>query len=68
MAWDGSIPTKVSGALDSGRLANVQSAVGSALDGRYYLHVARTAAGENTARLLVYDTERALWSEEAPTR
>ena len=31
MAWDGSIPTKVSGALDSGRLANVQSAVGSAL-------------------------------------
>ena len=35
MAWDGSIPTKVSGALDSGRLANVQSAVGSALDGRY---------------------------------
>ena len=38
--------------------------VGSALDGRYYLHVARTAAGENTARLLVYDTERALWSEE----
>ena len=64
MAWDGSIPTKVSGALDSGRLANVQSAVGSALDGRYYLHVARTAAGENTARLLVYDTERALWSEE----
>ena len=54
----------MSGALDSGRLANVQSAVGSALDGRYYLHVARTAAGENTARLLVYDTERALWSEE----
>ena len=45
MAWDGSIPTKVSGALDSGRLANVQSAVDSALDGRYYLHVARTAAG-----------------------
>ena len=50
--------------MDSGRLANVQSAVGSALDGRYYLHVARAAAGENTARLLVYDTERALWSEE----
>ena len=64
MAWDGSIPTKVSGALDSGRLSNVQSAVGGALDGRYYLHVARAAAEESAARLLVYDTERALWSEE----
>mgnify|MGYP000464783391 CR=1 FL=1 len=48
----------------------VQSAVGSALDGRYYLHVARTAAGENTARLLVYDTERASGAKKtcAPTR
>ena len=64
MAWDGSIPTKVSGALDSGRLAHVQSAVGGALDGRYYLHVSRATAGETEARLLVYDTERALWSEE----
>ena len=64
MAWDGSIPTKVSGVLDSGRLSNVQSAVGGALDGRYYLHIARAAAGEGVARLLVYDTERALWSEE----
>ena len=64
MAWDGSIPTKVSGVLDSGRLSNVQSAVGGALDGRYYLHITRAAAGEGVARLLVYDTERALWSEE----
>ena len=64
MAWDGSIPTKVSGALDSGRLAHVQSAVGGALDGRYYLHVSRAAAGQTEARLLVYDTERSLWSEE----
>ena len=63
MAWDGSIPTKVSGALDSGRLANVQSAVGGALDGRYYLHISRTE-GSAEARLLVYDTERSLWSEE----
>ena len=60
MAWDGSIPTKVSGVLDSGRLSNVQSAVGGALDGRYYLHVSR----ENEVRLLVYDTERGLWHEE----
>ena len=64
MAWDGSIPTKVSGVLDSGRLSNVQSAVGGALDGRYYLHIARAAAGEGVARLLVYDTEKGLWSEE----
>jgi len=64
MAWDGSIPTKVSGALDSGRLANVQSAVGGALDGRYYLHISRPGKGGEQARLLVYDTERSLWSEE----
>ena len=62
MAWDGSIPTKVSGALDASRLAHVQSAVGGALDGRYYLHVSREGSGQ--ARLLVYDTERSLWSEE----
>ena len=59
MAWDGSLPTKVSGALDAGKLANVQSAVGGALDGRYYLHISR-----EEARLLVYDTEKGLWSEE----
>lgn len=59
MAWDGSIPVKVSGALEPGRLANVKRAVGGALDGRYYLHISK----EN-ARLLVYDTERKLWSEE----
>ena len=31
MAWDGSLPTKVSGALDAAKLSNVQSAVGGAL-------------------------------------
>ena len=62
MAWDGSIPTKVSAVLDAGRLANVQSAVGGALDGRYYLHISRAAGTQ--ARLLVYDTERGLWHEE----
>ena len=60
MAWDGSIPAKVSTALDAGKLSNVRSAVGGALDGRYYLHIAR----EGQARLLVYDTERGLWQEE----
>lgn len=59
MAWDGSIPVKVSGALDPSRLANPKAAVGGALDGRYYLHLSR-----DEARLLVYDTERGLWSEE----
>ena len=37
MAWDGSLPTKVSTALDAARLSNVQRALGGALDGRYYL-------------------------------
>ena len=59
MAWDGSLPTKVSGALDAAKLSNVQSAVGGALDGRYYLHISR-----ESTRLLVYDTEKGLWSEE----
>lgn len=64
MAWDGSIPTKVSAVLDASRLANVQSAVGGALDGRYYLHISRTAGTQGKTRLLVYDTERGLWHEE----
>ena len=64
MAWDGSIPAKVSGALDASRLAHVQSAVGGALDGRYYLHISRTAGTQGQTRLLVYDTERGLWHEE----
>ncbi len=58
MAWDGSLPTKVSTALDAARLSNVQRALGGALDGRYYLCLSRGSGEENTARLLVYDTER----------
>ncbi len=64
MAWDGSVPVKVSSALDASRLANVQCAVGGALDGRYYLHVSRTGGTQRAARLLVYDTDRGLWHEE----
>ena len=64
MAWDGSIPTKVSTALDPARLRNVKSALGGALDGRYYLHLVRGSGEAQTVRLLVYDTERGLWQEE----
>ena len=64
MAWDGSIPTKVSTALDAARLANVQRALGGALDGRYYLHLTRRSGEQAASRLLVYDTERGLWQEE----
>ena len=62
MAWDGSLPVKVSGCLDASGLAGVQRAAGGWLDGRYYLYL--QWAGR--ARLLVYDTERGLWHEEDP--
>lgn len=64
MAWDGSIPTKVSTALDPARLRNVKLALGGALDGRYYLHLVRGGGEAQAVRLLVYDTERGLWQEE----
>lgn len=64
MAWDGSIPTKVSSALSPARLTNAKSALGGALDGRYYLHLVRGSGEAQTVRLLVYDTERGLWQEE----
>ena len=60
MAWDGSLPTRVSTALDARRLAHPEYAAGGALDGRYYLHLTRS----DGSRLLVYDTERGLWQEE----
>ena len=62
MAWDGSLPVKVSSVLDAGGLAEVQRAVGGWLDGRYYLCL--WAGGKG--RLLVYDTERGLWNQEDP--
>mgnify|MGYP000864095109 CR=1 FL=1 len=67
MAWDGSIPTKVSTALDPARLRNVKSALGGALDGRYYLHLVRGGGEAQAVRLLVYDTEKGLWHEEDAT-
>lgn len=70
MAWDGSIPTKVSTALDPARLRNVKSALGGALDGRYYLHLVRGSGEAQAVRLLVYDTERGSGRRKmsAPTR
>ena len=64
MAWDGSLPVKVSEKLDTARLSNVQTAVGGALDGRYYLSLSRDTGETPEQRLLVYDTERRLWQEE----
>lgn len=62
MAWDGSLPVKISGGLDNTWLMNVRGAVGGVLDTRYYLHL--QVPGRNETRLLVYDTERRLWHEE----
>ena len=62
MAWDGSLPVKVSGMLDPSGLAGAQRAAGGWLDGRYYLYLAR----DSGARLLVYDTEKGLWHQEDP--
>ena len=64
MAWSGSLPAKVSGALDTGKLTAVDRAVGGQLDARYYLYTRVPQATGTRARLLVYDTERKLWHEE----
>lgn len=66
MAWDGSLPIKISNGLDGTKLANVRYAAGAALDTRYYLHLrtpSRTRMYES--RLLVYDTEKGVWHEES---
>ena len=63
MAWDGSLPVKVSGTLDPSGLTGAQRAAAGWLDGRYYLYLKREEEG---SRLLVYDTERGLWHEEDP--
>ena len=64
MAWDGSLPVKVSGVLDASGLAGAERAAAGWLDGRYYLYL----QWADRARLLVYDTERGLWHEEDPGR
>lgn len=66
MAWSGSLPAKVSGALDTGKLTAADWAMGGQLDARYYLYLHRRADGDGRGRLLVYDTEKGLWHEESP--
>ena len=63
MAWDGSLPTKVSASLDEESLSHVTRAAAGGLVGRYYLHT-ESPGGQ---RLLVYDTEKGLWHEEDAT-
>ena len=63
MAWDGSLPTKVSASLDEESLSRVTRAAAGGLVGRYYLHT-ESPGGQ---RLLVYDTEKGLWHEEDAT-
>ncbi len=66
MAWSGSLPAKVSGVLDTGKLTAADWAMGGQLDARYYLYLHRRADGDGSGRLLVYDTEKGLWHEENP--
>ena len=63
MAWDGSLPTKVSASLDETAMSRVTRAAAGGLVGRYYLHT-ESPGGQ---RLLVYDTEKGLWHEEDAT-
>ena len=62
MAWDGSLPIKVSAALDPGRMQSVEWTAAGDLDARYYLYLRQK--DEPAGRLLVYDTEKGLWHEE----
>ena len=62
MAWDGSLPVKVSAALDPGRMQGVDWTAAGYLDTRYYLYLRQK--DDPAGRLLVYDTEKGLWHAE----
>ena len=62
MAWDGSLPIKVSAALDPGRMQSVDWTAAGYLDARYYLYLRQK--GDPAGRLLVYDTEKGMWHAE----
>lgn len=61
MAWDGSLPVKMSAKLDDNLFATLKTAQGGTLNTRYYLHV---TTSDKKQRLLCYDTERGTWHEE----
>lgn len=63
MAWDGSLPVKVSAALDTVGLTGMEWVAAGSLDTRYYLYLRQENA--DAGRLLVYDTERGFWHEES---
>ena len=63
MAWDGSLPSKVSRSLDTGGLTAAEWTAAGSLDMRYYLYLRQS--GSSTGRLLVYDTEKGLWHTES---
>ena len=62
MAWDGSLPTKVSAALDPERMQSVDWTAAGYLDARYYLYLRQK--DDLAGRLLVYDTEKGMWHAE----
>ncbi len=62
MAWDGSLPTKVSGGAGRRQsLPTCKAAVGGALDGRYYLHL---VPGSSAAAAGLRYRDRGSGSEE----
>lgn len=67
MAWDGSLPERVSTTLSADSFAHTTYASAGVLENRYYLYYeAKDNDGAETKRLLVMDTEKGLWHEETP--
>lgn len=65
MAWDGSLPERVSTSLAADSFAHTTYASAGVLENRYYLYYeAQDNDGNETKRLLVLDTEKGLWHEE----
>ena len=58
-AYDGSLPTEISGALGEDRYEN---AVAAAHGNKYYISMSKTMTGERS--LFVYDTAKGMWHRE----
>lgn len=63
MLWDGSLPVKISAALDEEKLQSVDWTAAGCVGQRYYLYLRHPGSEED--RLLVYDTERGIWHRES---